>query len=162
MWFQFGRKRSIKPIRDGRQERRKCPSCGEDTTFTEVTVEKTYTAYVVVDLFNTESTAFRCMACGEVMDLESTLAPNLSEREKQAQAQAQAQAEAERARRQAKDAADRKRTPHQPLPALPVPPPPGGARAVLPPILLEHRVAHAHALLGPAAVSRNRVPLGFC
>jgi phosphoenolpyruvate synthase/pyruvate phosphate dikinase len=109
MWFVFGRKKKIKPLRDGRRERRKCPLCGEDTTFIEVAVEKKYTAYVVVDLFNTESTAFQCKACDEVMDLESTHEPNLSEREKKKLAKAQAKAEAKRARQQAEEEAARKR-----------------------------------------------------
>lgn len=109
MWAVFGRKKKIKPVRDGRRERRKCPLCGEDTTFFEVTIEKKFTAYVVVDLFNTESTGFQCKACDEVMDLDDTHEPNLSEREKKKLAKAQAKAEAERARKLAEAEEARKR-----------------------------------------------------
>lgn len=109
MWALFGRKKKIKPVRDGRRERRKCPLCGEDTTFIEVAIEKKYTAYVVVDLFNTESTGFQCGACDEVMDLGDTHEPNLSEREKKKLAKATAKADAERARKQAEAEKARKR-----------------------------------------------------
>ncbi|MCR9164594.1 MAG: hypothetical protein ACE37F_13860 [Nannocystaceae bacterium] len=109
MWALFGRKKKIKPVRDGRRERRKCPLCGEDTTFIEVAIEKKYTAYVVVDLFNTESTGFQCGACDEVMDLGDTHEPNLSERENKKLAKATAKADAERARKQAEAEKARKR-----------------------------------------------------
>jgi predicted RNA-binding Zn-ribbon protein involved in translation (DUF1610 family) len=96
MWLVFGRKKKIKPLEGGRRERRTCPECGANTTFIEVSVEKTYTAYVVVDLFDSESTAFQCKECGEVMDLERTQEPELSAREKAKLAKAQAKAEAQR------------------------------------------------------------------
>ena len=109
MWAVFGRKKKIKPVRDGRRERRKCPLCGADTTFIEVSIEKKFTAYVVVDLFNTESTGFQCEACDEVMDLEDTHEPELSEREKKKLAKARAKAEAERERKLAEAEEARKR-----------------------------------------------------
>ncbi|MGH1344590.1 MAG: hypothetical protein ACRBN8_23730 [Nannocystales bacterium] len=109
MWFFFGRKSKVRPVKGGRRERRKCPDCGADTTFIEVKVEKTYTAYAVVDLFDTESTAFACSECSEVMSLDRTLEPNLSPREKAKRAKAEAKAQAERAEAQAKAEAERKK-----------------------------------------------------
>lgn len=106
--FFFGRKSKSRPLKDGRRERRKCPDCDADTTFVEVKVEKSYTAYVVVDLFNTESTAFCCSECLEVMDFERTLEPNLSPREKAKLAKAEAKAEAARVKAQAKAEAEQK------------------------------------------------------
>lgn len=109
MWFFFGRKSKVRPAKDGRRERRTCPECDADTTFVEVTVEKTYTAYAVVDLFDTKSTAFACSECQEVMDFDRTLEPQLSPREKAKLAKAEAKAEAERAKAQAKADAEQKR-----------------------------------------------------
>lgn len=109
MWFLFGRKSKVRPLKDGRRERRKCPDCDADTTFVEVKVEKKYTAYVVVDLFNTESTAFACSECQEVMDFDRTLEPDLSPREKAKLAKAEAKLEAQRAKAQAEAEAERKR-----------------------------------------------------
>ncbi len=109
MWFLFGRKSKVRPLKDGRRERRKCPDCDADTTFVEVNVEKKYTAYVVVDLFNTESTAFACSECQEVMDFDRTLEPDLSPREKAKLAKAEAKLEAQRAKAQAEAEAERKR-----------------------------------------------------
>ena len=109
MWFHFGRSSKIRPLEDGRRERRKCPDCDADTTFVEVKVEKKYTAYVVVDLFNTESTAFACSECQEVMDFDRTLEPDLSPREKAKLAKAQAKQEAQRAKAQAKAEAEQKK-----------------------------------------------------
>ncbi len=108
MFLWFGRKSKIRRVKDGRRERRRCPECDADTTFIEVTVEKTYTAYVVVDLFDTESTAFCCSDCEEVMDFARTLEPNLSPREKAKLAKAEAKAEAERVEAEAKAEAERK------------------------------------------------------
>ena len=92
MWFVFGRKKKTRPLEGGRSRRRKCPKCGADTTFVEVEVETTYTAYVVVDLFDTESIAFQCGACSEVMALENTNAPELSAKEKLAEEKARLEA----------------------------------------------------------------------
>ncbi|MBV1860894.1 MAG: hypothetical protein KUG77_20935 [Nannocystaceae bacterium] len=109
MWLMFGRKSKTHPVKGGRRERRKCPDCDADTTFYEVSVKKTYTAYVVVDLLDTETTAFCCSECHEVMELERTLQPNLSPREKAKLAKANAKAEAERAKAEAKAEAERKK-----------------------------------------------------
>ena len=72
VFAMFGRKSKAKALRDGRVERRRCPLCGATTDFRECKVEKTYTAYVVVKLWNSESTAFMCTECDEVMDLDDT------------------------------------------------------------------------------------------
>ncbi len=105
MWFVFGRRKKTRAVRGGRAERRTCPKCDANTTFFEVKVEKTYTAYVVVDLLDTESTAFICKNCDEVMDLGDTLPPKLSPREQAKVDAAKAKAAAERQRRIAADAA---------------------------------------------------------
>lgn len=77
--------------------------------FVEVKVEKKYTAFVVVDLFDTESTAFSCQECLEVMELDRTLEPDLSPREKAKLAKAQAKEEAAAAKAAAKAEAERKK-----------------------------------------------------
>ncbi len=109
MWLQLGRKSKVRPLEGGRRERRKCPDCDADTTFFEVKVKKKYTAFFVVDLFDTESTAFSCSECLEVMDLDRTLEPNLSPREKAKLAKAEAKEEAQRAKAKAKADAERKK-----------------------------------------------------
>jgi len=95
MWFVFGRKKKTRAVKGGRRERRKCAECGADATFVEVKVEKTYTAYVAIKLFDTESTAFQCSECGEVMDLGEV---EPTEAQKAAQAKAEAEAAEERRR----------------------------------------------------------------
>jgi predicted nucleic-acid-binding Zn-ribbon protein len=96
VWLQLGRKSKVQPVPGGREEKRKCPECDKTGTFVEVTVKKTYTAYVLVNLFDTESTSFMCKACKEIMDLDATLTPELSPREQAEAERAKARAEAER------------------------------------------------------------------
>lgn len=86
-FLMFGSKGKARRVPDGRFEKRRCPECGKTTVFRECVVEKTYTAYHFVSLWSSESTQFCCDACGSVMDLEATLAPELSARE-QAQLEA--------------------------------------------------------------------------
>ncbi len=104
MWFVFGRKKKIRPLSGGRSRRRKCPKCGADTTFVEVEVETTYTAYIAIDLFDTESTAFQCRACDEVMALEDTNAPELTAKEKAAEEKARLKAREKRKKQLALEA----------------------------------------------------------
>lgn len=86
-FLMFGSKGKARRVPDGQFEKRRCPECGKTTVFRECVVEKTYTAYHFVDLWSSKSTQFCCDACGAVMDLEATLAPELSARE-QAQLEA--------------------------------------------------------------------------
>lgn len=78
----FGRKKKVKPVKDGRVQRRKCPECGETTEFREATVKKTYTAYHFVNLWDSEDTAWVCSECHEVFDLDDTDAPELTAKER--------------------------------------------------------------------------------
>jgi ribosomal protein S27E len=86
-FLMFGRKGKVRRVPDGQFEKRRCPECGKTTVFRECVVEKTYTAYHFVNLWSSESTQFCCDACGSVMDLAETEAPELSTRE-QAQLEA--------------------------------------------------------------------------
>lgn len=98
----FGKKVKVKRVRDGQTERRRCPECGETTTFYEVTVDQQYTAYRFIKLWGSESTGFQCDACDEVMELDDTEEPELTAREKKKldkQRAAEAKEQAERAER---------------------------------------------------------------
>jgi hypothetical protein len=86
-FLMFGSKGKARRVPDGQFEKRRCPECGKTTVFRECVVEKTYTAYHFVNLWSSESTKFCCDACGAVMDLDETEAPELSARE-QAQLEA--------------------------------------------------------------------------
>ena len=86
-FLMFGSKGKARRVPDGQFEKRRCPECGKTTVFRECVVEKTYTAYHFVNLWSSESTKFCCDACGSVMDLDETDAPELSARE-QAQLEA--------------------------------------------------------------------------
>lgn len=86
-FLMFGSKGKARRVPDGQFEKRRCPECGKTTVFRECVVEKTYTAYHFVNLWSSESTKFCCDACGSVMDLDATLAPELTARE-QAQLEA--------------------------------------------------------------------------
>lgn len=81
-FVMFGRKGKVRRVPDGQFEKRRCPECGRTTVFRECIVKKTYTAYHFVNLWSSESTQFACDACGSVMDLDQTEAPELSAREK--------------------------------------------------------------------------------
>src|SRR5262245_23498060 len=86
-FLMFGSKGKARRVPDGQFEKRRCPECGKTTVFRECVVEKTYTAYHFVNLWSSESTKFCCDACGSVMELDETEAPELSARE-QAQLEA--------------------------------------------------------------------------
>ena len=101
MLFWGGRKRKAKTLRGGRVERRKCPECGETGDFRQVEVKDSYSAFSV-KLFDDDYRAFSCPKCGEVMDLDKTLAPALSPRE-------QRQLERQQARELAAARAERER-----------------------------------------------------
>lgn len=77
-FLMLGTKGKARRVPDGRFEKRRCPECGKTTVFRECVVEKTYTAYHFVSLWTSKATQFCCDACGSVMDLEDTLAPELS------------------------------------------------------------------------------------
>ena len=81
-FLMFGSKGKARRVPDGQLEKRRCPECGKTTVFRECVVEKTFTAYHFVDLWSSKSTQFCCDACGAVMDLDATQAPELSAREK--------------------------------------------------------------------------------
>lgn len=115
-FLMFGSKGKARRVPDGQFEKRRCPECGKTTVFRECVVEKTYTAYHFVNLWSSESTKFCCDACGAVMDLDATQAPELSARE-QAQLEAletkqaaiaakQAELEQLRAQQEAQDRKD--------------------------------------------------------
>lgn len=89
-FVMFGRKGKVRRVPDGQFEKRRCPECGKTTVFRECVVKKTYTAYHFVDLWSSESTQFACDACGAVMDLDETQAPELSAREQEQQRQLEA------------------------------------------------------------------------
>lgn len=98
--LMFGRKGKVPRVVDGQLEKRRCPECGKTTVFRECLVRKTYTAYHFVDLWSSESTQFACDACGSVMDLDETEAPELSAREAQPREQLQAKRAAIEAKRE--------------------------------------------------------------
>ncbi|MEX1368283.1 MAG: hypothetical protein AB1Z98_34450 [Nannocystaceae bacterium] len=98
--LMFGRKGKVRRVPDGQFEKRRCPECGKTTVFRECLVRKTYTAYHFVDLWSSESTQFACDACGSVMDLDETEAPELSAREAQQREQLQAKQAAIEAKRE--------------------------------------------------------------
>jgi hypothetical protein len=77
----FGKSEKVKRVSDGRVERRKCPKCGKTTEFHEVVVRSKWTAYRFVKLWDSETTAFLCKACEEVMDLDDTEEPELTKKE---------------------------------------------------------------------------------
>ena len=72
----FGRKAQARRVPDGQFEKRRCPKCERTTVFRECVVEKTYTAYFLVNLWTSESTVFACDTCGAMMDLDETEAPD--------------------------------------------------------------------------------------
>jgi hypothetical protein len=82
----FGRKSKARLVPDGRFEKRRCPECEKTAVFRECLVSHKYHVFFVVDLFDTESTKFACDKCGAVMDLDDTLATELTEKEQQQQA----------------------------------------------------------------------------
>jgi hypothetical protein len=82
VFFLLGRKSKARRVEGGQLEKRKCPECEETTAFREVVVQHDYTAFIKVKLFDSESEAFACDACGAIVDLEDTLEPELSDREK--------------------------------------------------------------------------------
>lgn len=84
-FFLFGRKGEARRVPDGQFEKRRCPKCDKTTVFRECVVEKTYTAYLFVNLWSSTSTQFGCDACGSIMDLADTRSPELSAREKKQQ-----------------------------------------------------------------------------
>lgn len=94
VFVMFGSKGKARRVPDGRVETRQCPSCGKTTTFHECEVETTFTAYHFVDLWSSKSTQFACGACGAMMTLDETSAPELSPRERAAALAAQAKAAA--------------------------------------------------------------------
>lgn len=113
----FGKKSKVRLVDGGEVELRRCPRCDHTGEFRECTIDKTYTAYIVVDLWSSQSKAFRCTRCHEAMPLEETREPELSprqraklgkERAKEAKRQAAA-AEVERKRAEREAAAARKR-----------------------------------------------------
>ncbi len=74
-----------------------------------MSVQKSYTAYHFVELWSSEDTAFACSACGEVVDLDDTAAPELTAKER-ARRDAIAKKEAELAAKERELAAlERKR-----------------------------------------------------
>ncbi len=77
----IGNATKVAEVPGGRVERRKCPHCGKTTRFREVLVTKKWSAYVVVKLWSSEATAFRCDACKEVVDLDDTGPPELTAKE---------------------------------------------------------------------------------
>lgn len=78
----FGWKSKARRVPDGELHRRKCPECEKTTVFREAVAKREYTAYHFVKLWESEKTVFACDACGEVMELEDTLEPDLSRRER--------------------------------------------------------------------------------
>jgi hypothetical protein len=80
-FVMFGSKGKARRVPDGQFEKRRCPECDKTTVFRECVVEKTFTAYHFIDLWSSKSTQFCCDACGSIMALEKTLAPELSARE---------------------------------------------------------------------------------
>ena len=82
----IGNSKKVKKVPDGRVERRKCPHCGKTTNFREVLITSKWSAYVVVKLWSSETTAFRCDSCDEVVDLDDTEDPELTAKEKKQQA----------------------------------------------------------------------------
>lgn len=92
MFLWFSSKKRAKRVEGGRSVKRKCPACGKTANFHECVVERKVSAFSVVTLWDDESTAFACSACGELSDLSDTHEPELSAREQQALAEQQAKA----------------------------------------------------------------------
>lgn len=77
----FGSKKRAKRVEGGRRVKRKCPECNATAEFYECVVKRSVTAFSVVKLWDGESIAFACSECGELTELDETLAPELSARE---------------------------------------------------------------------------------
>jgi ribosomal protein S27E len=86
MVFWGGRRRKFTPRPDGRAIKRKCPGCGKTSEFREGDVRDTYSVYSV-SLFDDDYHAVQCSSCGDVMDLDKTLEPELNAREQRKLAQ---------------------------------------------------------------------------
>lgn len=80
-FLMFGRKGKVRRVPDGQFEKRRCPECGKTTVFRECVVNSDYTVYHFVKLWSSEKTQFACDACGAMMDLDDTEAPELSAKE---------------------------------------------------------------------------------
>ena len=97
IWWR--NKKRAKTVRGSRRVKRRCPKCEETTHFRECTVTHDVSVYSV-KLWDDEYRAFACSNCDEVMDLDDTLEPELSERE---------QRKLEKERQRALEAARRER-----------------------------------------------------
>ncbi len=86
----FGKKSSVRKVRGGESVERKCPECGETTTFKACVSSERWVAYKVINLWESEEAGFQCQSCKAVMDLADTLEPALSRRDAAKQAKAQA------------------------------------------------------------------------
>ena len=69
MFVWFGRKVQVKTVPGGRVEHGRCPQCGDDARFRECIATKTWTAYSVLDLVDSEERVFRCSECAELLQL---------------------------------------------------------------------------------------------
>lgn len=81
MFLWVGRKSKARMVPDGQFEKRRCPECGKTAVFREAVVNKAYSAWVVLKLWESESTTYVCDKCGSMVDLDDTLEPELSARE---------------------------------------------------------------------------------
>ncbi|AKF11158.1 hypothetical protein [Sandaracinus amylolyticus] len=71
MFFLFGQKKRAKRIAGARAITVRCPHCEKPRVFVEVELERTYTAYVMIDLWTSKDRAFGCTECGEILDADS-------------------------------------------------------------------------------------------
>ena len=74
MFLFFGHKKSVKPVRGGRQVVTECPGCGVRAKFLECEQKNTLDLYTVLDLYTEKKTVFRCTNCGDVFELDEDAA----------------------------------------------------------------------------------------
>lgn len=108
MFVWLSTKKRARRVENGRKLRRKCPECGATTDFYECVVERSVSAFSVVKLWDGESTAYACSACGEVTELGDTHEPELTAREQRELAEQRTRA-LEAAKREREQAATAKR-----------------------------------------------------
>ncbi len=91
MVLWLGRNSKARLVPDGEFEKRRCPECGKTSVFREAVVKNEYSAWVVLKLWESESTKYVCDQCGSVMDLDDTEEPELSVRDKKRKAELEAE-----------------------------------------------------------------------
>lgn len=83
MFLWWGTRKRVKPVKDGRKERMRCPECGETATFRECEIEEKVSVFSVVDVWEERQRLFRCGECEELFELKERPDPAAVERERE-------------------------------------------------------------------------------